>query len=227
MTKKIAFSSSFGKMKIEETSSKKMQQYLSKYDKLAVREDSAVEFLNDMGLQADQVLDPTLLLNIEEWGNYISNKNRVKGDYVLVYQIHNDPALSKYAIEFAKKAGLPLVRVSTQLHQLMRGGKFIYLPDIGEFLSLVKNARYMVTDSFHGTAFAINFNTQFVEVLPNTGTGSRNKSILKLTGLEDRIVRNLEDFTFIDQEIDFSNANQKLESERIASKSILNELLRT
>ena len=118
-----------------------------------------------MGIESEQVLDPTLLIDKNEWSKYIT-KNVVKEEYVLVYQIHNDQKLNAYAKMFAKKSGLKLVRVSPIFHQFKRGGKFVYLPDIGEFLSLVKNAKYLITDSFHGTAFAINFNTQFIEVLP-------------------------------------------------------------
>lgn len=87
---------------------------------------------------------------------------------MLIYEIHNNPRLDTYAKYFAAYVGLPLVRITPTLHQAVRGGKMVLLPNIGEFLSYIKNATYMVTDSFHGTAFAINFNTQFIEVLPNT-----------------------------------------------------------
>ena len=72
---------------------------------------------------------------------------------------------------------------------------------------------------------SINFNTQFVEVLPNTGTSSRNQSILELTGLTNRIVRDLNDFSYIDQEIDFKEANEKIGISRIESIRILEEML--
>ena len=67
--------------------------------------------------------------------------------------------------------------------------------------------------------------TQFVEVLPNTGTCSRNQSILELTGLTNRIVRDLNDFSYIDQEIDFKEANEKIGISRIESIRILEEML--
>ena len=116
---------------------KEYKQYLVQYDKIAVREDKAVEILDDMGIESEQVLDPTLLIDKNEWSKYIT-KNVVKEEYVLVYQIHNDQKLNAYAKMFAKKSGLKLVRVSPIFHQFKRGGKFVYLPDIGEFLSLVK-----------------------------------------------------------------------------------------
>ena len=223
--KKIAFASSFGKASFSEEDMIEYKKMLSRYAGIAVRENSAVELLADLKIKALQVLDPTLLINADEWEQYISDEDIIKGEYVLVYQIHSNPQLDKYAMQFAEKIGLKLIRVSPLMHQIKRGGEFIYLPDIGKFLSLIKNARYMVTDSFHGTAFAINFNTQFVEVLPNTGTGSRNQSILKLMGLEDRIVKDLGDFSFIDKSINYTYVNQILNLERSNSMEVLLQIL--
>lgn len=221
--RKIAFAASFGKTIFTKEVLAEYTKYLEKYDRITVREDSAVDLISTIGLHAEQVLDPTLILSADEWSQYI--KESVNGDYVLVYQIHNNPALDHYAVEFAKKANLPLIRVSAMLHQCKRGGKFVYLPNISKFLSLIKNARYLVTDSFHGTAFAINFNTQFVEILPNSGTESRNQSILRLTGLENRIVNNFEDFHYIEEKIDFAHINKILTVQRKKSVNILRNIL--
>lgn len=223
-SRKLAFAASFGKAIFDEQTLKEYGVLLKKYDSLAVRENVAVELLKKMDISAKQVLDPTLLMDADAWSEYVKPMKKPE-KYVLVYQIHANSDLDHYAVKFAEKAELPLLRVSPLLHQAKRSGKFVYCPDISGFLDLVKNAAYMVTDSFHGTAFAINFNTQFVEVLPNTGTSSRNQSILKLTGLTDRIVRDLNDFSYIDQEIDFKEANEKIGISRIESIRILEEML--
>ena len=136
-----------------------------------------------------------------------------------------NPDLDKYAVRFADYAGLPLIRVSPLLHQARRGGKFVYCPDIGGFLDLIKNATYMITDSFHGTAFAINFNTQFVEVIPNTGTGSRNMSILLMAGLENRVIQDLNDFKYCEKIIDFSITNNIISRNRKASIDLLQRFI--
>lgn len=223
-SRKLAFAASFGKAIFDEQTLKEYGVLLKKYDSLAVRENVAVELLKKMDISAKQVLDPTLLMDADAWSEYVKPMKKPE-KYVLVYQIHANSDLDHYAVKFAEKAELPLLRVSPLLHQAKRSGKFVYCPDISGFLDLVKNAAYMVTDSFHGTAFAINFNTQFVEVLPNTGTSSRNQSILELTGLTDRIVRDLNDFSYIDQEIDFKEANEKIGISRIESIRILEEML--
>ena len=223
-TRKIAYAASFGKTKFDENIEKTFRVFLSKYEHIAVREDSAKKMLDSWGIQCDgQVLDPTLLLNSEEWSKLIQ-KDR-KSPYVLIYQIHNNPKLNELGIEIAHRLKLPLYRVSPSLHQFKRGGKFIYLPDLGGFLSAIKNCSFFVTDSFHGTCFAINFNKQFVEVLPTNGTASRNQSILNLTGLTDRIIHENEDIKILEQPIDYIKVNQTLSIERNKSIDLLKRML--
>ena len=156
---------------------------------------------------------------------YKKDKQISKGKYILVYQIHSNKELNVYSKEMSKRLGLPLVRVSPSFHQIARGGKFIYLPDVTEFLSLIDHASFMMTDSFHGTAFAINFNTPFAEVLPDNGTSSRNVSILNLTGLSDRIVTNHTELVQLESSVDFSNANKAVEKKREESKVVLKGML--
>ena len=222
---KLAYASSFGKASFDKETLSDYKKYLEKYDAIAVRENTAVEIIRQMGINVQQVLDPTLLLTAEEWSEYIIPLKK-PAKYVLVYQIHNNPELDRYAARFAQYTGLPLIRVSPLLHQIKRSGKFIYLPDIGGFLDIIKNATYMVTDSFHGTAFAINFNVQFVEILPDTGTSSRNQSILQLAGLSDRIVDDLSDFQYGDKVIEFSKVNHIIREERAKSYGVLEKMLK-
>lgn len=222
-SKKIAFASSMGHSTRSAEEDKLFTDSISKYKHVAVREDSAVEYFKGIGIDAKQVLDPTLMVDANEWRKYEGKKP--EGKYVLVYQIHNDKKLGKYAKEYAKKKGLPLIRVSQYFHQSLREGKFNYVPDVSDFLALIDNADTLVTDSFHGTAFAINLNTDFVEILPNTNTGSRNQSILRLLGLSDRIVNDMNDFSLKEKSIDYNQVNQILERERKKSFDILRSFL--
>lgn len=222
--KRGAYAASFGRTNFTPDTINRYTEWLRRYDALAVREDSAVKLLETMGLDClGQVLDPTLLLNADQWSEYI--KKDIGGEYVLVYQLHNNPALSQYAINLARRMGMPLLRISPSFHQFRRGGKFVFLPDMDEFLSYIKNCSFFVTDSFHGTAFALNFNRRFAEILPNNSTGSRNQSILKLTGLTDRIVTDYDDFSVIDRPIDYTKVNDILARERTASLAILRNII--
>lgn len=220
--KKIAYAASFGHTDMTEELCSYYKKWLRRYEHIAVREDSALNFLNTIDIEAQQVIDPTLLLTREEWGKYVGEI--IEKKYVLVYQLHNDKRLGEYAQKVAKEKGLPLLRVSASLHQITRPGKFIWCPSIKNFLSYVKNAECMITDSFHGTAFAINFNIPFVEVLPNNNTGTRNMSILRLTGLSNRILKD-DDVDLAMTTIDFSETNRILEKKREESIEILKHML--
>ena len=220
--KKIAYAGSFGRTEITEERKDLFKKYLSDYSHVSVREDSAVEILRELGIKAVQVLDPTLLLDNTYWSKLTKDISGEK--YILIYQLHNDKRLGEYAKKIAKEKGLKLIRVSASFHQINRPGKLVWCPSASEFLGYIKNADLMITDSFHGTAFAINFNTPFVEVLPNNKTGTRNMSILSLTGLTDRIWRE-DNADVADKPIDFSYANHVLSEMRIKSRSILKEMI--
>lgn len=230
-SRKLAYAASFGKTKFDESTVVAYKKMLSEYDKIAVREKSAVSLLEEWGLDncLGQVLDPTLLLDQNQWTNLLIKKNdfdKYKDlKYILVYQIHNDPKLSGYAKRLAKHTGMELLRVNPMLHQALRGGKFICSPDLSEFLSLVANASCIVTDSFHGTCFSINFGKQFIEILPNNATGTRNQSILELTGLSDRILCDFNDYSLVDKVIDYGKVNELLEAERRKSLEVIRNMI--
>ena len=229
--RKLAYSASFGKTKFNESTIADYKRMLSEYDKIAVRENSAVTLLHDWGLHncIGQVLDPTLLLGKEEWKHLMvkdTDCNKYAGKkYILVYQIHNDPKLSEYAKRLASQVSYELLRVNPYFHQRIRGGKFICCPDFGEFLALIDNASCIVTDSFHGTCFSINFGKRFIEILPNNATGTRNQSILELTGLSNRILHDFDDYSLFDSKIDYENVHEILKYERRASVKLMKELL--
>lgn len=221
----ISYAASFGKNNITDELEKELPKLLQKYDKITVREDSAKEMLNNIGIESKQVLDPTLLLERKDWEDVASNKIKCNG-YVLIYQLHEDKKLEKYAQKFAKKVGKPLVRISISWLYKFKSGKLAFLPTPNEFLGYFRNCEYVITDSFHATVFSILFNKKFIDILPK-GTGTRIISILKLLGLEDRVVNNYEDFSLKDKEIDYEKVNEKLKVERQKSLKILDDMIKS
>ena len=221
--RRIAYAASFGHTDMTPELENYYKKWLSRYESIAVREDSAVEILRNMGIQAVQVLDPTLLLDASYWSRYTQPTRA--GKYLLIYQLHNDRRLDEYAEKAAASTKLPLIRISASLHQISRKGKFVWLPETGQFLSYIKNAECLITDSFHGTAFAINFHTPFVEVLPDNNTGTRNMSILKMTGLTDRILTNVNDTALAERKIDYTEADRILADKRKESLGILRSMI--
>lgn len=222
---KVAFASSFGKTDFTDTVVNEYKRYLSEYSFITVREDAAVEMLKQWGIPcAGQILDPTLILSKNDWERMVKQV-KTPEQYVLVYQIHNDNRLGNYAQRLARNIGLPLLRMSPFLHQISRDGNLKLLPSLGEFLYYIKHSTYFITDSFHGTAFALNFNKDFIEILPNTSTGSRNMSILRLTKLENRIVSDFNDFSLINERINYENVNSILYEQRKLSLEKIESIL--
>lgn len=222
--KKISYAASFGHTNMTEELKEYFYKGLSSYNSILVRENSAKSILEEINIKSEQVLDPTLLMTKEDWEKYTKKINGKK--YILVYQLHNDKKLNEYAKRLSQEKNIELVRVTASFHQLFRGGRVILLPDLEKFLTLIKNAECLITDSFHGTAFAINLNTQFIEILPNNNTGTRNQSILELTGLSDRILKNQNDYSIYDKKIDYNNVNRIIEKERKESFRLLKDALK-
>lgn len=221
---RIAYAGSFGKTKFTVQIIDEYRKYLVKYSYITVREKSAVELIKEWGIDKyiEQVLDPTLLVTAEEWTRFI--KKESFGNYVLIYQLHKNPQMDEYAKEISIKMGLPLIRITPSLHHFVRGGKVVFLPDLGKFMSYIKNARLLVTDSFHGTAFAINFGTQFINVLHGE-TKTRNQSILELTGLKKRVLDDYSNFSFLHEMIDFTSVHQLIISAREHSLDVIKGML--
>ena len=143
----------------------------------------------------------------------------------MAYQLNN-AKVSDCARQLSIESGLPLVRVTPYFHQVVEGGKMVLLPSVGDFLSCIRDCSYLVTDSFHGTAFAINFNKQFMAVLPEGSTNTRNLSLLKLFGLERRAVSGTAIGGLAEGSIDYSLVNEMLEEQRRISIAALNNMLK-
>ena len=211
--KKIAYAASFGKKELEEFEKEETAELLKNYDSISVREKSGIEIINKLGIKdVTNVLDPTLLLTGEEWRQISSHKFKNE-KYILVYNLNRNKRIDNYAKNLSKKTGLKIKYLSYQLHEFYKKGKMYCNPKVEDFLSLIDNAQYVISDSFHATAFCVNFNTPFIIVYPGKYS-TRLQSILEILGLENRVAKDENDLKIIDNIIDFENANAKLKNER-------------
>lgn len=220
----IAYSASFGKSKLEEWEKNETRELLKKYSHLAMREKSGVEILKDLGINDGvHVLDPTLLLDERDWKALISDKYKNK-KYIFMYNINHNKKLDEYAIKFAKSKNLPLVYVSYNYHDCFKKGHLICNPKVEDFLSLIANAEYVLTDSFHCTAFSINFNKQLLVAYPEKFS-TRLASIVELTGLTNRVIDDYNNLQICDRKIDYKYANKVLGQERKKSIEYLRDAI--
>ena len=223
--RKISYAASFGKSKLEDWEKEETKELLNKYDKISLREKSGVEICEDLGIKdTTNVVDPTLLLSGEEWSKIASNKYENE-DYILVYNLNRNKRIDNYAKNLSKKTGFKIKYLSYQLHEFYKKGKMYCNPEVEDFLGLIKNAKYVISDSFHATAFSVNFNTEFVIVYPGKYS-TRLQSILQILGLENRVAKNENDMSVVDNKIDFKIVNEKLIQEREKSINWLKDNLK-
>lgn len=217
--RKISFSTSIGKIKIEEEEQKKIIPLLHKYELITVREASAEALLRSMGIEASTVLDPTLMVDKTTWEKLLVRR-KFSYKYVLVYKLHPSHGNINFmeTVKFiSHQRNTKVVEIVYSYEEMRAKHKTVCLPTIKEFLSLFYYADYVVTDSFHGTAFSINFNKNFSVVMPNE-FGTRIQNIVDLTGLEKRVIKSIDKIDYKD--IDYTDANIKLLTARNESKDV-------
>jgi hypothetical protein len=222
----VSFSSSFGRTSDTEENKEFYVASFSRFSSITVRESSAVSILKSLGFHSQLVLDPTLILDKSEWLKLSTRPIKITSPYILIYQVHNDRRIFDYAKKISKKTGLGLLQISPYLHLKRKNEVFRWLPSINDFLDYFNRASFVVTDSFHGTAFSINFNIPFVDILPMDGTETRIISLLELTGLAERIITNDDNLSLIDKPINFGRVNQTIERERKNSLNILDSIIK-
>lgn len=220
--RRLSFSASFGKGGLEPGERKRTAELLSAYESISVREDSGVEIIRSLGLDAVQVLDPTLFLDAEEWGACCASK-APKGDYILMYNINHNRPLDKFVRALSVKTGLPIHYISYQLHDGFKKGHMHCCVSVEEFLSLIKNARYVVCDSFHCAAYSVNFNKEFA-IVPPKRFGTRLTSFMRVMGLENRIVGE-KDILIFDEPIKWDEVNRRLKKERERSFNAIRSMI--
>lgn len=222
--KRISYAASIGKDELNKDEIVPFQNHLSKFKKILVREDNAVDILNCLDIKADHVLDPSFFLDKEEWYKIIKPVEKCKNKYIAIYVMDNLYSdLINIADSIAKKNNWEIHVVTFKKTKDNRVDKeYIFLRPF-EFLDVIKNAEFVVTNSFHGTAFSVNFNKQFIAV-GKSNYNSRMKSLLKMFDLEDRFVSLKEKESSISlKEIDYNVVNIKLDAWRKKSINMLQE----
>lgn len=190
--KKISYASSFGVSNIPASLYEKYKKLLSNIDSLSVREQTGVCLVKALtGRDATCVLDPTLLLNKEQWGNIMLAYPHMPSRYILVYQLLPSDMLPSLAKKISEEMNCPVYYLAKRAYAVNAPKGMRVIKDAGpaEFLWLIKNASCVVTNSFHGTAFSVNFCIPFYAVLNSKrGSNVRITSLLNSVNLMGRIV---------------------------------------
>lgn len=196
--KKVAYAPSFGISKFDIAITQKIEGYVKDFDFLSCRELAGAEYLSSIvGHEVPVVVDPVLLHGADEWGK-IAASPKMKSKYIFIYDLNGADNLIKIAKKIQKDTRLPIVCLTRNRLKMYPVDKQIYDAGPGEFVGWIKDASYVVTDSFHGTVFSLIFSKQFYTFIALERTSSRIKNILGKVGLENRIIMkaDIEQFDF-------------------------------
>jgi hypothetical protein len=234
--KKIAYAASFACSKLPEEYEAVYKKYLLQYKKITVREESGVQLLKSLAnIEASVALDPIFLLTAEEWSKLADTSSfslPINKPYILVYALHYAynpyPYLTQLIKKIKKQAQMPVVLLSISNKQLFRlvGSSMKNLHDAVDpldFLKLFKNAAFVITSSFHGTAFSLNFSRPFYSVLNNNCScdDSRIHNVLKIVGAEHRAITKDQAVDKFEMDMDYTNIQKKIEAYRKRGKEFL------
>lgn len=223
--RKISFSSSVGVDSFSEKNEKIIKPLLDDFIGLTVREKSSISILDKItNRKVTYCCDPTLLLDSVFWSNFISKSTRIKEPYILLIQLNRNKEFDDYAVSISKKKNMKLIRLCMRFDQIRLPGKAVVIPTVQEYLSLIQNANIILTDSFHATAFSINFNKDFIAVYPGK-FNSRIEDILENCGLRDRKLLNFDNYDLLNKKINYNKVNKLLKEIRRESINNIRELL--
>lgn len=227
--KKYSYAASFGGSKIPTDREGQYRHFLSSFKGLSVREQCSVQIIHDLlHREAFFDLDPTLLLCCDEWMKLVIPLCARQG-YVLIYTIQKPDQLIQVAREISKSSGLKIIYLNNagvKQRVTNRDIQFDGKASPQEYISLFQNAQYVLTNSFHGTAFSIIFQKQFLtELITLNGTrDNRVQSLLSLLGLQRRIIGE-NACSQIEQSVDWGAVNEKLENARQESIRHLKQMI--
>lgn len=165
---------------------KELLPWIKQFDALSMREESGVEMLRSKGLECEWVLDPTLLLEQEDYDKIVRERI-VEEPYVLLFSWNGAKETVELAKAIAQKLGAKPIYIVPPPRAMFCGIERKL--DVGprEFLSLVKYAECVVTNSFHGTVFSTIYHKPFVSAIKDK-VDARRASLMKQFGLEDHLM---------------------------------------
>lgn len=216
--KKFSYAASMGNYRPLEKEEKEIFQYLQEFETISVREKDLQQYLMKQDLQTFVGIDPVLLLAANEWKK-ISLK-RIEEPYILLYMVGFQNQTLEYAQRLRKEKNLSVYWLSDSVRRY-KGIKNLRCCKPEEFLHLFANATFVVTNSFHGSAFSILFHRPFcVNINQN---GKRNTRVFDLLSQFDLLTDSMEDLQIL-SEVNWKSVDEKIELLRQDAKKYLQKV---
>lgn len=223
---RLSYAPSIGTTHISETYLSVLKDKLSYFQAISCRELTNCETLSKiLGREVSYVLDPTLMLSAEEWSQLAQPTSSLQSkQYILCYILGEKQRISDFAEKLGEEKCLPVYYIVTRPLYLQKQNHLFVTPE--SFLGLIKDAAYVITDSFHGSILSINFNTQFYSFTKREGVESvdndRILEILRTFNLSNRYKDNDDN---LEKDIDYSAVNNILNHYRETSMAYLQKAI--
>lgn len=216
---KASYAASFAQEEKDYIYDSHIKKWLSKLDYIGVREISALDILKGYGVEGKQVMDPVFLLTKEEWDKICLPINKEK--YIFVTDFDRSEVMAKYAKELSKKYNAKILSLVPLGYE-----DEVYRENQGPlgFLSLIKNATCVLSNSFHATAFSIIFNRDVFVVNRIDKINTRMRDLLQMFGLSERLIHENSNINEI-KEINWNQVETKLLERRNDSIQYLDEVI--
>ena len=232
--KKIAYAASFGVDYWEGTPelTEKIKPLIKKFDYISVREESGIDICkNTFGIDnAVCVLDPTLMISREDYQLILDDwkdKSHLKKKYIAHMLLDDTKELKKESQNIADYLKADINYIKGKSFKIL-GKDITFYNKVSQWLTYLKDAELVITDSFHCTVFSLIFHKKFVVVAnPKRGI-ARLETLLSKVGLEDRFFTDIKDVMksgILDKKIDYNEVDKKLEVHRKYSMDFLKKAL--
>ncbi len=226
--KKIAYAASIGLNNIPENYQSEFKRVVENFNCVLMREIRGKEIVNELtNKDCSVVLDPTLLQNTIFWDKFskrskILNRYNLKKPYAFFYVFRTNEYTQTFIDKVKEQTGYDVAIIACYSDiKEYSGATLITDASPEDFVSLVKNSQMVITNSFHGTAFSVNFNKPFYAYAHNK-SNSRIQSLLDIVCLSDRFVCDIPQTI---TKIDFTTCNQTLQEKRIESGNLLKKAI--
>lgn len=218
---RAAYAASFATETIANKWKPQIKRWLGELDFISVREISGVKIVQELGInRAVQVVDPVFLLDRHHW-SMVAYDIPMKRPYVLVYDFDNCKDIAEFAKQIARKNRCTVYSVLKNpfiSHNFASKGP-------QTFLTLIKNAEVIISNSFHATAFSLIFEKEFWVIPRREEINTRMVDLLRLVGLVDRLINDLQMQKIEDKKIDYGGVNMRLIRAIIRSQEYINKVL--
>ena len=219
----VSYAASFGDVDFTAEELLELAFRMHNLKAIGVREESHLPFIKaHIQVPVERVLDPTLLLRGQDYQEIIGEAPEIDEPYLLMYSRRYNPEMEAYCERIAQEKGLKIVDISLRAQNADRGHIMAYEAGVEEFLSLVKHAQLVITNSFHGFIFAAQMHTPFA-VFTREQASTKIDQLLELMGLSRLKAHGAADD--IDFQVDWERMEQALEPWRVHSMDYLRKAL--